>query len=75
MASGSTARLAQLRLHIKEVSDRISQGSYAVEGKSHDYDLLQQYLRDLMAAEQSEAQAAGTTSGTRTCWTRGRASL
>lgn len=75
LGSGTSARLSQLRLHIKEVSDKISTANFSTEGKSHDQDLLQQYLKDLMAAEAKEAQAAGLSAGTRSTWTRGKAAL
>lgn len=67
---GSTARLAQLRLHIKEVSDKISGGSYTTEGKSHDFDSVQKYLDRLLALEKDEAAAAGAATGDQTVFVR-----
>jgi hypothetical protein len=72
-ASDSATRLSRLRLHIQEVSDRISSGSYASEGKSHDYGFLQDYLAELMKKEKSEATIADTIATTpkRSSFTRG----
>lgn len=73
--TGNASRLSRLRLHIREVSDEISTGSFAVEQKSHDKALLQAYLSELLKKEAVEATAAGVSSGTRAGWTRGKAAL
>ena len=71
-AAGSSTRLTRLRLHIKEVSDFISTGSYSTEGKSQSKDFLQDYLKNLLAKEKDEAATAEQTSGNRVTFTRGR---
>lgn len=72
-ATGNATRLSRLRLHIQEVSDRISGGSFATEGKSHDYGFLQDYLNDLLKKETSEAATGDSvaTTPTRVSFTRG----
>lgn len=71
LAAGSTARLERLRLHIQEVSDRISQGNFSSEGKAHAYDYLQSYLSDLHKREKEESVASAATTGERATFTRG----
>lgn len=70
-ATGNATRLSRLRLHIQEVSDRISTGSFAMEGKSHDYGLLQDYLAELTRKETAEAAVSDGAAGTRSSFTRG----
>lgn len=62
-ASGTAARLAQLNLHIKEVSDKISTGSFTSEKKSHDFGYLQQYLSELNGFRKEEEALSGVSSG------------
>jgi len=70
---GSSTRLSRLRLHIQEVSDRISQGSFSTEGKSHDYAYLESYLKQLHDKESEEAAiAAGSTGARSVTFTRGK---
>lgn len=71
--SGTATRLTRLRLHIKEVSDRISTGNYSNQKGSHDKDALEKYLELLHRDERSESAAAGATNGSRAYFTRGRA--
>lgn len=72
-ATGNATRISRLRLHIQEVSDRISNGSFATEGKSHDYGLLQDYLAELMRTETAEASIGDSvaTTPSRVSFTRG----
>jgi hypothetical protein len=74
--TGTTGRIQRLRLHIQEVSDFISTGNFAVEAKSHDKGLLQEYLSELLGREKAEADASASAAGTsRAYWTRGKAAL
>lgn len=50
-------RLTRLRLHIKEVSDFISTGSYSVQGKSHTKSEL---VNELMRLREEEASLSST---------------
>jgi hypothetical protein len=72
-ATGDSLRLSRLRLHIQEVSDRISAGNYATEGKSHDFGSIASYLADLQRKEITEATVgdAVATSPKRCSFTRG----
>lgn len=66
----SSARVDRLRLHIQEVSDKISAGNYTTEGKAHDYGYLQTYLDKLLATEKTEAAAAGAATDAQTTFVR-----
>ncbi len=69
--SGSAARLSRLRLHIKEVSDKISSGNFSTEKKSHDFAYLQQYLADLHRQEKQETASSAPAAGQSVTFTRG----
>ena len=70
---GSTARLAQLDLHITEVSNAISCGGYSIRGRSVTVQDLQHYLNTLQRARVVEADRTGLATGQRLGFTRGRA--
>lgn len=70
-AAGSTDRLDRLRLHIKEVSDFISTGSFNVQGKSKSKGEVEQYLQTLLKREESEVAATGGASDISTTFVRG----
>jgi hypothetical protein len=70
LEAGSASRLERLRLHIREVSDKISTGSYSVEGKSHDFDAVQRYLDRLLTAEKEEMSGGSTAAATETVFVR-----
>lgn len=70
---GSATRISRLRLHIQEVSDRISQGDFTTEGKAHSYGYLESYLKELHSKEKEEtATSAGTSSSRSVMFTRGK---
>lgn len=69
---GNATRLSRLRLHIQEVSDKISRGNFAQGNVSHDYSSFIPYLESLKVAEQNEAAARGTNQSR---FTRGKAVL
>lgn len=66
-----SAKLAQLRLHIQEVSDKLSNPNYATDGLSVSQQNLPAYLDGLKADETRLA----TVSGKRVGWASGRALL
>jgi len=68
---GSALRLSLLRLHIQEVSDRISNGNFQTEGTAHSYDFLQDYLESLSKKEVEEAALVSAGLGNRCSFTRG----
>ena len=70
---GNATRISRLRLHIQEVSDKISEGDFSSEQKSNSYGYLQSYLDKLMGQEKEEAATAAASAGTRSGFTRGRA--
>ena len=71
---GSALRLSLLAIHISETRQKISDGNSSVQGKSHDYDYLNDYLKRLEAQEAEETAAAPPSPISRsTSWTRGRA--
>ena len=70
LASDPT-RLSDLRSHIKEVSDKISEGDNSTEGDGHSYGYLQTYLSDLTRQEEKVAQATQSAAGKRTSFVRG----
>jgi uncharacterized protein YraI len=69
---GTASRLSRLRLHIKEVSDKISTGDYATDQKSHSQGYLANYLKQLKDEEKAEAITVGASSGDQAPFTRGR---
>lgn len=71
--TNSPLRLSLLRLHIREVSDKISQGDDSTEGTGHTFGNVANYLQRLLEAEQREAARLDVQSGTRALFTRGRA--
>ena len=64
---GSTARLQRLELHIQEVSRKLSSGNFSEKDKSHEYDVVERYLKGLkedlatVQAETSATSGDGTT--------------
>lgn len=68
---GNSTRLSRLRLHIQEVSDRISNGNFQTEGTAHSYDFLQDYLESLSEKEVEEAALVNAGLGNRCSFTRG----
>lgn len=72
LSPGSEARLTRLRLHIQEVSDRISTGNYSNPKGSHDKDALQRELESLRKAEKAETLASASTTGRGSSFTRAR---
>lgn len=72
---GSVAKRDRLELHIKEVSDYISTGDYSEDGKSHAKLELQTYLEGLKRDLEGLKAAVSASTGARTNWTRGKASL
>jgi hypothetical protein len=71
-AVGSAERLTRYRLYIKELSDALKSGNYSVEGKSHEFDIIQKDLADLRKLDKTETAAApAATGGNRSSFTRG----
>lgn len=68
----SASRLSRLRLHIQEVSDKLSSGSYSIPGFSTSKGELAAYLDRLSSQEEVEASAVGRATGARVGITRGR---
>lgn len=72
LATGSTARLTRLRLHIQEVSDAISTGNVSNTKGSRDKDAIEKYLEKLHALEKTEVGASSASTGLGTSFTRAR---
>ena len=68
---GNSTRLSRLRLHIVEVSDRISTGDSATDRESHSYSYLKDYLsklhESLLREEAISSDASPFTRGRPTC--------
>jgi hypothetical protein len=73
--AGTILRLSLLRLHIQEVSNEIQSGNFTTEKKSHDKELLQQYLETLLTAELREEKRTALATGKRSAFTRAKAIL
>jgi hypothetical protein len=70
--AGSAAQLARLKLHIQEITDRISTGNYSNPKGSHDKNVLLELLK-LREADRNRLEASvGVSSGIRSPFTRGR---
>ena len=69
----SATRLSRLRLHIQEVSDKLSSGSYSIPGFSTSKGELVSYLDRLRVDEPLVAQAVQRATGARVGFTRGNA--
>ena len=67
----SPTKLARLRLHIQEVSDRLSSGSYTVPGFTSSKSDLVTYHDRLGKAEEKLAASPSATAGTRSRFVRG----
>lgn len=72
LSPGSSERLTRLRLHIQEVSDRISTGNYANPKGSHDKDALQRELESLRKIEKDETAASAALTGRGVSFTRAK---
>ena len=68
----NSLRLSRLRLHIQEVSDFISTGSYSKGGRNLDKKFLQDYLDTLFEKEKDENSVGGSSNGNQSAFTRGR---
>jgi hypothetical protein len=72
--AGSAAQLARLKLHIKEVSDALTEVDVTYPGgRSHVHPRLTDYLKMLRESEAKLEKTVQTVAGSRVGWARGRA--
>ena len=70
---GSAEQLLQLKRYIKEISDWLSTGNTAVEGKSHEKDFWMAELKRLGAVRDQLPVRVSAAAGDQSPFTRGRA--